>query len=171
MRLPPENDDRAGTVPAVWEQPSRKCSQPLTLRPSPATVCKDCCTPIRRSRDSCAPCGVVLSREGLIKAARLGGVIARSPQARAKQADKRRRHAAEVKAWNPADKPEWLTEEGYRERIQPLLKKITVPVLSSTLGLSQPYMAEIRAGRQVPHPRHWRYIAQLVGLLPVKCSR
>ena len=49
---------------------------------------------------------------------------------------------------------------------QPLLKKITVPVLSSELGLSQPNAAEIRAGRQVPHPRHWLTHARLVGVSP-----
>jgi hypothetical protein len=84
--------------------------------------------------------------------------------ARAKQAEKQRRHAAEAKARNPADKPDWLTEAVYREKIQPLLKKITVPVLSWALGLSQPYAAEIRAGRQVPHPRHWEKLSVLVGL-------
>ncbi|MGB6788511.1 MAG: hypothetical protein WBE20_10285 [Candidatus Acidiferrales bacterium] len=87
-----------------------------------------------------------------------------SAAARAKQAEKQRRHAAEVKAWNPADKPDWLTEAAYREKIQPFLAKITVPVLSSALRLSQAYAAEIRAGRQLPHPRHWMTIAKLINI-------
>jgi hypothetical protein len=38
----------------------------------------------------------------------------------------------------------------------------TVPVPSSALGFSQPYAAKIRAGRPVPHPRHWLDLARQV---------
>jgi hypothetical protein len=79
------------------------------------------------------------------------------------QAEKQRRHAAEVKACNPLDHPAWLTEEVYREKIQLRLAGITIPALASTLGLSEPYAAEIRAGRQRPPPRHWLSLARLAG--------
>jgi hypothetical protein len=71
-----------------------------------------------------------------------------------------------VKAWNPTDKPDWLTEKFYREKIQPRLSGITVPAISSALGPSVPYAAEIRAGRQLPHQRRWQALAQLAGVLP-----
>jgi hypothetical protein len=93
-------------------------------------------------------------------------VAGHSREARARQAEKQRRHAAELKAWNPSDNPDWLTEEFYREEIQPRLSGITVPALSSALGISEPYAAEIRAGRYLPHPRHWQTLAQLVGVSP-----
>jgi len=89
-------------------------------------------------------------------------VAGHSPEARARQAEKQRRHAAELKAWKPSDKPDWLNEETYREKIQPRLAAITVPAISSALGISQPYAAEIRAGRCLPHPRHWQNLARLV---------
>jgi hypothetical protein len=89
----------------------------------------------------------------------LGRVAGHSPKARAPQAEKQRRHAAEAKAWNPSDQPDWLTEEVYREKIQPRLARITVRAISSALGLSEPYAAEIRAGRQLPHSRHWLTLA------------
>jgi hypothetical protein len=82
----------------------------------------------------------------------------------ARQAAKQRRHAAEMKAWNPSDKPDWLTEEFYREMVQPRLSSFTVPAISSALGLSVPYVAEIRAGRQLPHPRHWLRLARITGV-------
>jgi hypothetical protein len=91
-------------------------------------------------------------------------MAARSAEARARQAEKQRRHAAEVKEWNSSDKPDWLTEKFYRERIQPRLSSVTVPDLAPALGLSGPYAAEIRAGRQLPHPRHWQTLAGLVGV-------
>ena len=89
-----------------------------------------------------------------------------SPEARARQAEKQRRHAAERKTWNPSDKPDWLTEEVYREKIQSRLAGITVPAIASALGVSLPYAAKIRAGRYLPHPRHWLRLARLVGVPP-----
>ena len=41
-----------------------------------------------------------------------------------------------------------------------------LPRLSSTLGVSEPYVVDIRAGRRVPHPRHWQTLAGLVGIEP-----
>jgi hypothetical protein len=73
-------------------------------------------------------------------------------------------HAVELKAWEPSDQPDWLTEGFYRERIQPRLSGITVPAIASALGLSVPYAAEVRAGRQLPHSRHCITLAKLAGL-------
>jgi len=87
-----------------------------------------------------------------------------SPEARARQAEKQHRHATAVKAWNSSDQPDWLTEKTYREKIQPGLAGITVPTISSALGISEPYAAQIRAGRYLPHPRHWQSLARLVGI-------
>jgi hypothetical protein len=103
-----------------------------------------------------------VSKENLVELAKLGRLAGHSPEVRARQAEKQRQHAAEVKAWNPSDQPRWLTEESYREKIQPRLSGITVPAISSALGLSVPYTAEIRPGRQLPHPRHWLTLARLV---------
>ena len=88
-------------------------------------------------------------------------MFAHTPEARARQAEKQRRNHAALKKWNPSEQPDWLTGKFYREEIQPRLGGITVPAIASALGLSQPYAAEIRAGRQVPHPRHWLTLAKL----------
>jgi hypothetical protein len=130
----------------------------------PPAVCRVCGVSIEAGRHHCASCGVAVSRENLIKLAKLGRVAGHSPEARARQAEKKRRHDAEVKAWNSSDKPDWLTEGFYREKIQPRLTGITVPAISSALRLSVPYAAEIRAGRLLPHPRHWLMLAQLAGV-------
>ena len=61
----------------------------------------------------------------------------------------------------------WLTEEVYREKIQPRFARVTVRALSSALGVSEPYAAAIRAGSQRPHPRHWQALARLVPFLPM----
>jgi hypothetical protein len=130
----------------------------------PPAVCRVCAVSIEAGRRYCASCCVTVSRENLIELAQLGRVAGHSSEARARQAEKQRRHAGEVKAWNPSDQPAWLTEEFYRERIQPRLSGIKVPAISLALGLSVPYAAEIRAGRQMPHPRHWLTLTTLVGV-------
>ena len=127
-------------------------------------VCRVCGESIRFGRSYCASCAAAVSREGLIKAAQLGRVAGHSREARARQAEKQRRHAAAKRAWRPSDQPAWLDEQTYLQKIQPRLIGITVPFIASALGLSQPYAAEIRAGRCLPHPRHWQTLARIVGV-------
>jgi hypothetical protein len=62
------------------------------------------------------------------------------------------------------DKPEWLDEKAYREGIQPRLASITVPTIMSAISVSEPYALRIRAGRCVPHRRHWLALAGLTGI-------
>jgi hypothetical protein len=68
--------------------------------------------------------------------------------------------------WRASDQPAWLNAETYREKIQPRLAEIAVPIISSALGVSKPYATDIRAGRRIPHPRHWLALARLVRVLP-----
>ena len=96
--------------------------------------------------------------------AKLGRVPGHSAEARNRQAEKQRQHAAAAKSWNPTDKPDWLTEEVFREQIQPRLTPLTVPAISSALGVSEPYASLIRAKRYLPHLRHWLALARLVGV-------
>ncbi len=42
---------------------------------------------------------------------------------------------------------------------------VTISVLVSNLEVSEPYAADIRAGRRQPHPRPWSGLASLVGLV------
>jgi hypothetical protein len=148
--------------PAAKAGPS---TLPTMAPPRPPAVCRTCGVAIKCGQSYCASCAVTFSREGLIEAAKLGRVAGHSPEARARQAEKQHRHAAAVKAWRLSEKPDWLNEQTYREKIQPRLAGITLPVIASARGISQPYAAEIRAGRCAPHPRHWQALAKLVGVL------
>ena len=76
------------------------------------------------------------------------------------------RHDFAQAAWRPSSLPAWLTEETYLGRIQPLLAGITNKAVASALGTSVLYASAIRAGRRVPHPRHWQALAQLAGVTP-----
>jgi CRISPR-associated endonuclease Cas1 len=129
----------------------------------PLRVCRSCGEFLKRGRNYCVSCSVPVSRGNLIEAAKLGRIATHSPRAEARRAATQLRHAAARKAWRSSDNPDWLTEELYREKVQPLLARITVPNIATALGVSEPYATDIRAGKRVPHPRHWLRLAQLIG--------
>src|SRR3989442_7242368 len=117
-------------------------------------------------RSYCASWALTVPGEVLIHAARLGRVAGHSREARARQAEKQRRHATAKRAWQTSSQPVWLDKDFYLRKIQPLLSAVTVPVLASALSISEPYAAEIRAGRRCPHPRPWPTLARFVGVEP-----
>ncbi len=141
--------------------PSRLPAEPA---PRPTAICRICGAAITSGHRYCASCSVTVSREGLIEAAKLGRVAGHSREARARQAEAQRRHAAAKRAWQASSQPVWLDKDFYLRKIQPLLSGVTVPALASALGISEPYAAEIRAARYLPHRRHWQTLARLVGV-------
>jgi len=87
------------------------------------------------------------------------------PIAHARRASAQQPQAAARKAWNPTDRPAWLDEAFYREKIQPRVANMTISGLTSALRVARSYATNIRAGRR-PHPRHWLTLAQLVDVAP-----
>lgn len=108
----------------------------------------------------------MVSTEALIEAAQPGRVASHTPEAEARRGETQRRQHAARRGWRPSDLPAWLNEQAYREKIQPRLREITVPTISTALGISEPYATDIRAGKRVPHPRHWKSLAILAGAFP-----
>jgi len=43
---------------------------------------------------------------------------------------------------------------------------VTISSLAATLGISESYAADIRAGRRRPHVRHWLLLAELARAVP-----
>jgi CRISPR-associated endonuclease Cas1 len=83
------------------------------------------------------------------------------PVAQSRRAESQRRQAAARRGWNPMEKPDWLDEKMYRSKVQPQLAQILVPRIMSALSISEPYAVRIRAGRCIPHPRHWLELSKL----------
>jgi CRISPR-associated endonuclease Cas1 len=126
--------------------------------PRPETLCRNC----GKRTQGAEYCGTCFSpRDRLIDAAKLGRIATHNPKAEALRGATQRRQRAAERAWNPADSPEWLTEEVYREKIQPQLATVTVSAIMSALGVSKPYANEIGRKKRVPHPRHWEKLAKL----------
>jgi CRISPR-associated endonuclease Cas1 len=131
--------------------------------PSPPVVCRICGVSIKSGFKYCRGCVPTVSRENVLKAAELGRLNTHNPQAQARRAETQRRQNAGRKAWNPANKPNWLDEEFFLNKIRPRLGTIQVPMIQTALSVSEPYALGIRRGRYIPHPRHWIKLAQLVG--------
>jgi len=58
--------------------------------------------------------------------------------------------------------PQAADEEWYRKVIAPQLATLTLPAIAKATGVSTSAASKWRAGRAVPHPRHWAALATLV---------
>jgi len=142
---------------------------PAMAAPYPENICLDCGATTRRGRH-CPKCGREISREKLIELAKLGRAAARSSESRKRHSETQRRHEAAKRDWRSSPKADLPDENTYIEKIQPQLATITISALSSALGISESYAADIRAGRYRPHPRHWEGLARLAGVRPTDAS-
>jgi CRISPR-associated endonuclease Cas1 len=132
--------------------------------PHPKNVCHGCGTATLGGQH-CPKCGREVSRVKLVELAKIGRLVAQSPESRQKHSDTQRRHRAAQREWHSASIPDWLTGDVYSETIQPRLASVTISTISSTLGVSESYAADIRKGKHRPHPRHWQTLADLAGVM------
>ena len=126
-------------------------------------LCRGCGKTITNESTHCADCAVDKASERLISVASLGRIAARSPEARAKHAATRRRHAKACSEWDASTQPAWITDQVYTEQIQPQLSQVSTSAIASRIGVSRWYAGRIRQGYR-PHPRHWQALAKLAGI-------
>ena len=136
----------------------------VDARSASVRECPGCGTQLKRRTTRCAACESNEATKRLVEAAARGRLLSQSPAAQARRVESSRRSARAQRDWNATDQPAWLTERFYAAEIQPRLRHITSSRLAVAVGLSQPYAVRIRSGKQRPHPRHWRTLAQLVGV-------
>ncbi len=133
---------------------------PRVEAPKPDSVCRDCGIQIRRGTRHCSKC----ARQTTHKNFRAGRKMAQLPENLAKRAETMRTHRLQISNWKSSELPGWLTRDAYVNQIQPALASISQSSIRAVLGVSEPYSADIRAGRRRPHPRHWRALAKLAGV-------
>lgn len=136
--------------------------------PRPPRLCRTCGKGVTAGYQRCASCKVDACTKELVRAASKGRLASHSSEAEAKRGEGRRRHAAALRAWRPADQPAWLNEETYLRKIHPRLAKVTINSIREALGISKGYATNVRSGKQLPHPRHWQKLAKLVDTLETK---
>jgi CRISPR-associated endonuclease Cas1 len=136
---------------------------PVMSPPRRENLCLGCGKKIRHGRSKCAHCAVDDATRNMVEAARIGRQKANNSQAQAKRAETQRQNALAQHAWKPSDQPAWLTEQFFAENIQPLLTQTSASVIARQISVSRWYAGRIREGYR-PHPRHWRGLAELVGV-------
>jgi ribosomal protein L40E len=57
-----------------------------------------------------------------------------------------------------------MCRKWYLEVVAPRLARVTLPAMARVTGASTSAASKWRAGRAVPHPRHWKALAELVGI-------
>jgi len=143
-------------------QPLKPIQPPRT----PPRLCRTCGAAMPSGETQCRACWDKSLSERMLPIAAKGRIFSQTPAAQARRSATRRRQMAAERAWKPSEQPAWLTERFYLEEVQSRLGEFSVARLAAALGVSTPYAVDIRAGRHRPHPRHWRPLAELVGVSP-----
>ena len=84
----------------------------------PPALCRICGGALNRALKYCRGCMPTISRENVQEAAKLGRLATHKLQAQARRVSNSAATECCRKAWNPADKPDWLDEQTYRDRVQ-----------------------------------------------------
>jgi hypothetical protein len=138
-------------------------SAPTVLIPKHDRVCRGCGKTILAGRSDCSKCAGDGATKRLVEAARIGRIAGHTPEALAKEGKTQRRHAIARSSWAASRHPDWLTDEYYSKKIQPLLSGVSTSKIASGIGVSRWYAGRIRRGYR-PHPRHWQILAQLASV-------
>jgi CRISPR-associated endonuclease Cas1 len=139
-------------------------SLPPSIRaPRRDNVCHGCGKTISNGRANCATCAVGDATKNLLDASRIGRQTANNPEAQLKRANTQRRNALEQHAWKSSDRPAWLTDTFYCERVQPVLATVSASVIARHISVSRWYAGRIREGYR-PHPRHWEALTKIAGV-------
>jgi hypothetical protein len=137
---------------------------PANTPPKPMRVCRGCGASVKRDRDYCVACGLVVSTDKILEVGEAGRMAAQSLQAQASRAETQRKNAIAQQEWKSDGQS--LSVEMYQREIQPRLPKLSISAIATALSVSWSYAADIRRGKRRPHARHWGSLAQLVSLSP-----
>jgi hypothetical protein len=126
-------------------------------------LCRGCGKTIQDGRMNCVRCAVDDATKNMLDAAKIGRQTANGPEAQLKRANTQRQNAIAQHSWKASNQPAWLTEAFYLEKVQPLLTQVSTSAIARQISVSHWYAGRLREGYR-PHPRHWRALAELVGL-------
>ena len=78
----------------------------------------------------------------------------------------RRRQRAQQAAWERSHPKVDQDQERFTSEVLPKLATVTLTTIAEAIGVSTSTASKVRAGRRVPHPRHWAALEQLVRMEP-----
>jgi CRISPR-associated endonuclease Cas1 len=131
-----------------------------TLKPT--RLCPVCGKELKPKAVTCFECAQENNVDRITRAAASSGRKAsHTLKAEAKRAATQQVHTKAVWNWKSSDQPSWLTPQFYSDQVYPILISTSSRSIARKLNVSRGYAANIRKGR-VPHPRHWKALADLV---------
>jgi CRISPR-associated endonuclease Cas1 len=136
---------------------------PQVRIPKSEHFCAGCGGKIREGRKRCARCAVGSATDRLLRAARIGRRTANAPEAQLKRSQTQRKNALAQHGWKASEQPVWLTAKFLAEKVQPRLASMPTSAIARQISVSRWYAGRIREGYR-PHPRHWKALADLVGV-------
>jgi CRISPR-associated endonuclease Cas1 len=155
MRPPGRRRVKPSASPPLPLGACRGCGGRLPLEAKRATTraewCPNCVVERREEIGSSLPDAARIAAERFVE--RTGVLPTHTADARAARS-----------ASNSAQRIAEMDRARYGETIQPLLADFTLPAIAKATGVSTSAAAKWRAGRRVPHPRHWAALAELVGV-------
>lgn len=129
--------------------------------PKALHVCRGCGNPVRKKNHECWNCAQSIRAVKMSGVAEIGRLASRRPAAREKLSRTAHKQAVARFCWDASQLPTWLTRESFIEHVQPRLRQVPPSRLRDSLNVSHYYATKIRKG-SVPHPRHWKMLAELV---------
>ena len=144
-----------------------KAGNPLSRVPALPQLqrrCPLCGGAVTTGSEYCAKCVPGVNRENLLRQAKLGRIATHSAMAEARRAATHAKQVEALREWNPCDLPEWLDENCYLQNVLPGLAKLSVKKIRLAIDVSHPYATLIKRGSKIPHPRHWKSLANLAGI-------
>ncbi len=92
---------------------------------------------------------------------RSGTGPAHTPEARARRQAANRARRAEQAVWEADHAGETFDPEWFCENVLPGLVGLSLPAIAKATGMPTSAASKVRAGRRVPHPRHWEALSNL----------
>ena len=136
----------------------------LVAMPKATHACRGCGRPVHRQSAECWNCAQDTRKGRMDDIARIGRLASRTPEAQEKRSRTAQQQANARFSWDASQLPPWLTREFFSQRIQPVLAKLLPSEICSALKVSHYYATKIKKG-SVPHPRHWKALGDLSGII------
>jgi CRISPR-associated endonuclease Cas1 len=164
---------RKSSQPRPYASKAWGTPQPEALRLVPIS-CAACGKPVvkrrRRHCDACIPRmkvaqgnkAVVAARKALAAQAAVGNDPRRDPEVNRQRAVAISEGHRRNREWKRKNDPEPRDEAWFRREVLPRLDGVPLKELADVISLSLTACSRIRAGKRVPHPRHWQALQLLV---------
>jgi CRISPR-associated endonuclease Cas1 len=141
----------------------KTCGAPLPLEPNRGrprgTLCPQCLALRRREVGALLASG---SKEHARKhAERTGENPAHTSVAEERRREANTRQRKAQAAWDREHAGEEFDPEWYRMQILPRLADVSLTTIARATGMSDSSASKVRAGRRMPHPRHWEALGEL----------